>query len=71
MHAFGAVISFPGKTGYSRGSSMNRMHVRTFRIYKLERVVDDLTNARKYGAKYIAFTDDKITLNIKQIESLL
>jgi len=50
---------------------MNRMHVRTFRIYKLERVVDDLTNARKYGAKYIAFTDDKITLNIKQIESLL
>ena len=50
---------------------MNRMYGRTFRTYKFARVVDDLTNARKYGAKYIAFTDDKITLNIKQIESLL
>ena len=54
----------------SRGCGMNRMYGRTFRTYKFARVVDDLTNARKYGAKYIAFTDDKITLNVKRFESL-
>ena len=54
----------------SRGCGMNRMYGRTFRTYKFARVVDDLTNARKYGAKYIAFADDKIPLNVKRFESL-
>lgn len=50
--------------------SMNQMYGRTFRIYSFERVMLDLTNAKKAGAKYIAFADDNITLNVKRFESL-
>ena len=34
---------------------MNRMYGRTFRTYSFERIMQDLANAKKYGAKYIAF----------------
>ena len=50
--------------------SMNRMYGRTFRTYNFERVMLDLANAKKFGAKYIAFADDNITLNAKRFESL-
>jgi radical SAM superfamily enzyme YgiQ (UPF0313 family) len=50
--------------------SMNRMYGRTFRTYNFERVMLDLANAKKFGAKYIAFADDNITLNVKRFESL-
>jgi radical SAM superfamily enzyme YgiQ (UPF0313 family) len=50
--------------------SMNRMYGRTFRTYRFERVMQDLANAKKFGAKYIAFADDNITLNVKRFESL-
>lgn len=50
--------------------SMNRMYGRTFRTYSFERVMLDLANAKKFGAKYIAFADDNITLNVKRFESL-
>lgn len=50
--------------------SMNRMYGRTFRTYSFERVTLDLANAKKFGAKYIAFADDNITLNVKRFESL-
>lgn len=50
--------------------SMNQMYGRTFRTYHLERIMRDLTNAKKNGAKYIAFADDNITLNVKRFEAL-
>ena len=50
--------------------SMNRMYGRTFRTYSFERIMQDLANAKKYGAKYIAFADDNITLNVKRLEAL-
>jgi len=50
--------------------SMNRMYGRTFRTYGVERIMRDLANAKKYGAKYIAFADDNITLNVKRFASL-
>lgn len=50
--------------------SMNRMYGRTFRTYRFERIMQDLANAKKYGAKYITFSDDNITLNVKRFESL-
>jgi radical SAM superfamily enzyme YgiQ (UPF0313 family) len=50
--------------------SMNRMYGRTFRVYRLERVMQDIANAKKNGARYIAFADDNITLNVKRFESL-
>ncbi|MEB2310001.1 MAG: radical SAM protein [Candidatus Brocadiaceae bacterium] len=50
--------------------SMNRMYGRTFRTYSFDRIMQDLANAKKFGAKYIAFSDDNITLNVKRFESL-
>ena len=50
--------------------SMNRMYGRTFRTYSFERIMQDLANAKKNGAKYIAFADDNITLNVKRLEAL-
>lgn len=50
--------------------SMNRMYGRTFRTYSFERVMQDIANAKKSGARYIAFADDNITLNVKRFESL-
>ena len=49
---------------------MNRMYGRTFRTYSFDRIMQDLANAKKFGAKYIAFSDDNITLNVKRFESL-
>lgn len=50
--------------------SMNRMYGRTFRTYSFDRVMQDLANAKKNGARYITFSDDNITLNVKRFESL-
>ncbi|HQU30525.1 MAG: B12-binding domain-containing radical SAM protein [Planctomycetia bacterium] len=50
--------------------SMNRMYGRTFRAYSFDRIMQDLANAKKFGAKYIAFSDDNITLNVRRFESL-
>lgn len=50
--------------------SMNRMYGRTFRPYKIERVIDDISNAKDQGATYLAFADDNITLDIKRLERL-
>ena len=50
--------------------SMNRMYGRTFRTYTFERIMLDLANAKKNGARYIAFADDNITLNVKRFEAL-
>lgn len=50
--------------------SMNRMYGRTFRTYSFERVMQDLANAKKNGARYVTFSDDNITLNVKRFESL-
>lgn len=50
--------------------SMNRMYGRTFRPYKIERVITDISNAKEQGATYLAFADDNITLDIKRFERL-
>ncbi len=50
--------------------SMNSMYGRTFRTYSFERVMQDLANAKKNGARYVTFSDDNITLNVKRFESL-
>lgn len=50
--------------------SMNRMYGRTFRTYSFERIMQDLANAKKNGARYITFSDDNITMNVKRFESL-
>lgn len=50
--------------------SMNYMYGRTFRTYAIERVIEDISNAKKQGARYLAIADDNITLDVKRFENL-
>lgn len=50
--------------------SMNRMYGRSFRTYAIERVIEDIANAKKQGARYLAIADDNICLNLKRLEEL-
>lgn len=49
---------------------MRDVYGRTFRPFPIERVIRDLTDAKRRGIKWIAFGDDNITLNIKRFEAL-
>ncbi|MEE9584829.1 MAG: radical SAM protein [Candidatus Brocadiales bacterium] len=50
--------------------SMNQMYGRSFRMYAIERVIEDIANAKKQGARYLAIADDNICLNLKRLEEL-
>ncbi len=50
--------------------SKDKMYGNSFRVYEIERVMRDIDNAKKYGAKCIVFADDNITLNIPRFEQL-
>ena len=59
-----------GCTNNCNFCSMRHMYGRTFRPFPIERVIRDLTDAKRRGIKWIAFGDDNITLNIKRFEEL-
>lgn len=50
--------------------SMNHMYGRSFRTYAIERVIEDIANAKKQGARYLAIADDNVCLNLKRLEEL-
>ena len=50
--------------------SMYHMYGRTFRTYSIERVIADIADSKAHGARYIAFADDNITLDVKRLEDL-
>jgi anaerobic magnesium-protoporphyrin IX monomethyl ester cyclase len=50
--------------------SIIEMLGRNFNTYSLERVLDDIRDARKHGAQAIFLIDDNITLNIRRFEEL-
>ncbi len=50
--------------------SMGKMYGRSFRTYNLGRVMGDIANAKKQGAKYLAISDDNICLDLKRLEEL-
>jgi len=50
--------------------SMFRMYGRTFRTYRLERVIADIADAKRWGARYLALADDNITLDIDRLGRL-
>ena len=64
------IESSRGCTMTCKFCSMNRMYGRSFRKYKIERVIKDISNAREQGASFIAFADDNITLDIKRFKDL-
>ncbi|MEW6356636.1 MAG: radical SAM protein [Planctomycetota bacterium] len=64
------VESSRGCTMACKFCSMSGMYGRTFREYDLQRVLDDITAAKKNGARIIGFVDDNITLNIPRFERL-
>lgn len=50
--------------------SIQNMYGKSYRKYKIERVLDDIRDAKKYGAKSIMFTDDNISLDGKRFKEL-
>lgn len=50
--------------------SIIEMLGREFNTYPLERVIEDIRDAREHGARAIFLIDDNITLNIRRFEAL-
>ena len=50
--------------------SIIEMRGRNFHTYSLERVLNDIRDARDHGARTIFLVDDNITLNVRRFEAL-
>jgi radical SAM superfamily enzyme YgiQ (UPF0313 family) len=50
--------------------SIQEMYGRSFRLFPLERVLADIEDAYRRGARHIFFTDDNITLDMDRFEIL-
>ena len=50
--------------------SIIKMRGRNFHRFDFDRVLDDIRNAQKHGARSIFFVDDNITLNVRRFEAL-
>jgi radical SAM superfamily enzyme YgiQ (UPF0313 family) len=49
---------------------INMMYGKSYRKFRIERVIEDIKDAVKFGAESIAFTDDNITLDGKRYKVL-
>jgi len=49
---------------------INKMYGKSYRKFSIERVLDDIRDAQKHGAKSIMFTDDNINLDGKRYKEL-
>jgi len=50
--------------------SIQQMYGKSYRKFKIERVLEDIRDAKKYGAKSIMMTDDNISLDGKRFKEL-
>jgi len=50
--------------------SIIEMRGRNFHVYPVERVLDDIRDARRHGARAIFFVDDNITLDVRRFEAI-
>jgi len=66
-HRSDAVETSRGCVQGCKFCSINQMYGRSFRRYEIERVIEDISDARARGAEGILFTDDNITLDMKRI----
>lgn len=74
LHALGAPVGVietsRGCTYNCKFCTINHMYGRSFRRYKVERVIADIKNAYEYGARTLVITDDNITLDLKRLKTL-
>ncbi len=50
--------------------SITKMYGRSFRLYAIDRIIEDLKDAKRRGAQAIFFNDDNITLHVRHFEQL-
>jgi anaerobic magnesium-protoporphyrin IX monomethyl ester cyclase len=50
--------------------TITKMYGRTFRMFSIERILDDIQDAKDHGARAIFFSDDNIVLNKDHFEEL-
>ena len=70
LHSLDIVETSRGCTMPCNFCSMGHMYGQTFRTYPLERVMADIADAKKRGARYLAISDDNICLDLKRLEAL-
>ena len=74
FHTFGipadVVETSRGCTYDCNFCSISQMYGRSYRTYKIERVLDDIRDAKKRGARAIMITDDNITLDGERYKRL-
>ncbi len=59
-----------GCVNHCKFCSIRQMYGTTFRKYKIERVIEDIMDARKRGAHAILMVDDNITVDAVRFENL-
>lgn len=74
FHGFGlpvdAIETSRGCTYNCKFCSINHMYGRSFRKYEMSRIMTDIRDARRRGAKIVGMTDDNITLDLNRLETL-
>jgi len=74
FHGFGlpvdAIETSRGCTNNCKFCSINHMYGRSFRKYEMSRIITDIRNARRHGAKVVGIADDNITLDLNRLETL-
>ncbi len=50
--------------------SIDKMYGKSFREYRIDRVMQDIGDAKKHGANYIIIADDNFSLNVKRFEEI-
>ncbi len=62
-----AIETSRGCTYNCKFCSIKHMYGRSFRKYEISRVIEDIKNAHKHGARWLIITDDNITLDLKRL----
>ena len=65
-----AIETSRGCTFQCKFCSIGPMYGRTFRTYAIPRVIEDIWDARRYGAELLFIVDDNITLDGTRLEAI-